>query len=53
MAKQSNGKKKARVWYSKGNPSGNKSAKGLTYREESVGLVPSNKRAKGHVALIQ
>lgn len=46
-----NGKKKAAVWYSVGDPNGNKQAKGLNYRERSVGLPAANKRAKGHVTL--
>lgn len=45
MAKQSNGKKKARVWYSKGNPNGSKVAKGMTYREDSV-MRPEGKRQR-------
>ncbi|MND20281.1 hypothetical protein D3C87_1509160 [compost metagenome] len=46
-----NGKKKAAVWYSKGDVNGNRVAKGQTYRETSVGLPAANKRAKGHVTL--
>lgn len=45
-----NGKKKAAVWYSLGDPEGNKQAKGVNYRERSVGLPAANKRMKGHVA---
>lgn len=46
-----NGKKKAAVWYSTGDINGNKQAKGLNYRERSVGLTAANKRMKGYVTL--
>lgn len=42
-------KKKARIWYSVGDPNGNKQAKGLNFRERSVGLPAANKRMKGHI----
>lgn len=45
MAKAAGGKKKARVWYSKGNPNGSKVAKGQSYREDSV-MRPSGKKER-------
>lgn len=46
MAKATSGKKKARVWYSKGDPSGSKQAKGLNYRERSVQCPTEGKRKR-------
>jgi hypothetical protein len=51
MAKQSNGKKKARVWYSKGNPNGTRKAKGQAYTEDSV--QPASVNAGGSNALLR
>lgn len=45
MAKASNGKKKATVWYSKGDVNGAKRAKGQTYTETSV-QKPTCKRER-------
>lgn len=47
MAKQSNGKKKARVWYSKGDPNGLKKAKGQAYTETSVQRPTGKKERRG------
>lgn len=47
MAKQSNGKKKARVWYSKGNPNGMRKAKGQAYAEDSVQRPTCKRKRRG------
>ncbi len=45
-----NGKRKAVVWYSQGNPNGNRVAKGMTYRESSVMCPKGKKKQKGVVS---
>lgn len=47
MAKASGGKKKARVWYSKGDPNGIRKAKGQAYTESSVSRPTCKKERRG------
>lgn len=47
MANKVNGKKKATVWYSKGDPQGTKVAKNQTYRESAVQKPTSKKQRRG------